>query len=109
MEEFESAISVIKKYMDDFLFEPKLTWPDNEFDTRCYSRWAAEEILERIILESEKLPEYITNKNVKKPLELIKDFINELHIYTQIYNDNKNSIIFYIAERTAIDIALLFL
>lgn len=108
MEEYERAISVIKEYIETNLFEPKLTWPKHEFDLRCYSRWAAEELLERIINESERLPEYLTGRVARRPLDLVKEFLDEVHTYLLLYDDSKTSMIFYTAERTAIDIILLF-
>lgn len=108
MEEYEYALSIIKEYIEESLFKPQLSWPEYEFNVRCYSRWAAEEILERLIRESEKLPEYLTGKVAKKPSDIIREFINELHEYSQTADDTDSSIIFYSAERTAIDIALLY-
>ena len=45
----DEAITMILKYLEECLFEPKRNWPRSEFDRRSYSRWAVNEILELLM------------------------------------------------------------
>lgn len=57
---YDVAISVIQEYIDEYLFIPAINWPDNEFNIRCYSRWAADELIFRMKNESKILPKHIS-------------------------------------------------
>lgn len=95
----EQAVLAIQEYIDLYLFEPKITWPELEFTRRSYSRWAANEILERI-----KKDEYGRN-----PLDIIEEFMNEMDQYSELNNDHSVYSIFIVAKEEAEDIAFLFL
>lgn len=99
----EEVVLDIQKYIDQYLFEPRITWPKYEFSIRCYSRWAANEILNRIVEESMKLPQFITGREPRTSSSIIKEFIDEMDYYSEL-NDGKNQRIFNIAKCTAIDI-----
>lgn len=45
----ELEVRAIRTYISEFLFEPQVNWPQLYFDERCYSIWAANEILQRIL------------------------------------------------------------
>lgn len=102
------AISIIQEYIDECLFEPSSNWPKCEFDERCYSRWAANELIERMKTESEILPEHISGRKAKSPLKVIENFINELEYFLMTTDDQKHRFLFSAARDTAIDIVLLF-
>lgn len=106
---YETAISVIQDYMDEYLFEPGRNWPEHEFNIRCYSRWAVEELLSRITEESTKPPYYISGKARKTPVVIINEFINEMDDYSELSDDKRSQFIFCTARDAAIDIILLFL
>lgn len=109
MYETSVVISVIQKYMDECLFEPKRNWPKYEFAMRSYSRWAANYILDRIIEESMKLPFYISGLESCDLLNIIQDFIDDLDYYSEISDGNDRIFnMTSVAKDTAIDIGLLF-
>lgn len=95
----EVAVSVIQEYIDEYLFEPSITWPDSEFNRRSYSRWAAEEILSRVIQEPSN----------RDPLDIIEEFANEMDRYLDYSDDKAIYFIFIVAKETAEDVAFLFL
>lgn len=106
---YETAISVIQEYMDENFFEPGRNWPKYEFFERSCSRWAADEIIRRLIDETEKLPPYISGQEPNPPIGVIHEFINELTYYSEYGEDKGKQAMFSIAKEAAIDIILLFL
>lgn len=106
---YDIAISVIQEYIDECLFAPAINWPDNEFNTRCYSRWAADELIFRMEIESEILPDHISGIIPKSPLKIIEDFIDEMEFFQKTTSNLKHRTMFSEAKDTAIDIVLLFL
>lgn len=93
----EVAISMIRDYMDQCLFEPSFNWPGWEFDRRIYSRWAANEILERV-----------TKNPMLSPIDAIDQFMDEMDDHSEVSDDRNFQFIFIIARETAEDIGLLF-
>lgn len=105
----ETAVLVIQEYVDECLYIPLLHWPKDEFDERCYSRWAANEILERIIEETTRLPQFITGREPMSPLDIIIEFISEVDYCMDVSEDKRTRQLFSAAKDTATDIVLLFL
>lgn len=97
-EEKRIAEITIKEYRDQYLFMPKMNWPKCEFDLRTYSRWAADEILNRL---NEKPSVGVIN--------IIQGFMEELD-HCMDLSDNWTVVrIFRIAREAAEDILKLFL
>lgn len=94
----ELAVSVIQEYIDEYLFEPRSNWCKYEFNVRSYSRWAANEIIERIRNDSER-----------SPVNIISEFIREVDLCCEKTPTNQAQLIFEVAKETATDIVLLFL
>lgn len=94
----EEAIAIIQDYMNQCLFEPNLDWPGYEFDYRIYSRWAANEILDRISSCRKGLD----------PIIIIGQFMDEMDDYSEMSDDRNQQFIFIVARETAEDIGLLF-
>lgn len=63
-----------------------------------YSRWAAEEILERVIDEAMKLPAHITGEQPRTLKEVIQSFIDDMDYYSDISRWNTSRIVFSIAR-----------
>lgn len=105
---YDVAISIIQEYIEECLFEPKCTWPEEEFNTRCYERWAGNELLERITNESMKLPEFISRQTLKSPYRIIEEFIDETDRQARSTDNKARHFMFSVARDTAIDIILLF-
>jgi hypothetical protein len=105
---YEIAVSVIQDYMDECLFEPTAKWPEEEFNTRSYERWAGNEILERITKESMIFPDYSSVNPTKSIYSIIEDFIDEMEHQAHTTDNKKHHLIFSTARDTAIEIGLLF-
>ena len=78
---YATAVSVVRRYLEERL--PELTRPPNpkamdEFKDRSYSRWVANEIISRIMDEELKLPYHISGTEQRVPVEVVKEFIDEL-------------------------------
>ena len=93
----EAAAAVIVDYIEDALFEPAKNWPDTWFIQRSYERWAAGEILTRV-LDNPTMP----------AIPIIESFMIQMLIFSSKTKDTKGPNIFTIAKETAEDILLLF-
>lgn len=93
----DNAVDIIREYIQEYLFEPSVSWDKTEFMKRSYARWAAYEIVNRIM---------------DNPFDMILDtidcFIAEMVIYVCCGKSRQSSFIFQTAIETAEDIALLF-
>lgn len=105
---YDVAVSIIQEYIDEYLFEPTHTWPEEEFNTRCYERWTGQELLDRITRESMLPPEFISAHPLKTPYKIIEEFIDEMDYQARSTDNRNHHIIFSTARDTAIDIVLLF-
>lgn len=106
---YETAISVIREYMDEYLFEPGANWPEFEFFERSCSRWVANEIIARINEEEMRPPPHVSGRESVSPLGIIHEFINELIYFAENSENAYHQHMLSIATETAIDIILLFL
>lgn len=82
MYEYEHAIRKIQDYMDKNLPEMDVIFPRYLFDIRSYARWAANEIIERLIREDSNFPPHITGKEPMTVLEVIDEFIDDIDSYS---------------------------
>lgn len=93
----DAAVSIIQEYVDKHFFSPSNTWCKYEFEKRSYSRWAAYEIIDRIM-----------DKPFEIPICVIENFIFEMAMYACYGEDKHRSFIFQTAVETAEEIILLF-
>lgn len=100
---YDKAVQVIQDYIDDNLFVID-TYPRYIFDERSRSRWAANEIIVRILDESTSLPEHITGREPKTPRDIVRNFIEDLEHYICIGDNREIQRIFAIARDTSNDI-----
>jgi hypothetical protein len=92
----EAVILILQDYISEHLFEPGPNWPSYYFAERSYSRWVANEIIERVKAQP-----------LTAPIIVIEDFIRELD---NCYSANEqNEMLFSIARDAAEDIISLFL
>lgn len=94
----DEAIETIEDYYYQCLFEPNRRWPPIEIKRRCYERWAAEEILERI-----------AKTKVLPATEVIERFMSELKSYLNLEQNKTVEFIFTTALETAEDIGSLLI
>lgn len=95
----EAIVSALQEYIDEYLFEPGKNWPKEEFNRRSYSRWAANEIMERLLREMD----------IRDPLDIIEEFSDEMDRCLDLSENRDIYFIFIVAKETADDIAFLFL
>ena len=62
-----TAVSIIQRYVEEYLFSPSFTWPKYEFRKRSYQQWAAYEICDRIL-----------DKPFDDPITVIENFMFEM-------------------------------
>lgn len=94
---YEAAVQVITDYIEEALFEPAKNWPDIWFTRRSYERWAAGEILTRVV-----------DNPTTPAMTIIESFLVQMLIFSYKAKDTKGPNIFTIAKETAEDILLLF-
>lgn len=68
------------------------------FDIYAYSRWAAYEILERMINETMKLPSHISGKEQLSAVDIVESFIDEMDYYQSEASSNYVKNVFQIAR-----------
>ena len=105
---YSAAVSVILKYTDEHL--PLPTYPRSDklsFETRSYSRWAADEIQERIMAEELKLPYHISGTEQRVPIEIVREYIEELYTAWEATEDKKREYMYSVAMETAEEILCL--
>lgn len=101
-------VLTIINYIDDGFSEPRPVLPEAEFKRRSYSCWAANEILERAIRETDKLPVHITGLYPVTAMEMIEEFVCEMDRYRDECEDPGKKQIFEIASSEAKKIGRLF-
>lgn len=101
---YAAALSVIRRYLDERLPEPTNPRAINEFKERTYSRWAANEILCRIMDEELKLPYHISGLEQRVPIEVVKEFIDELYTAWELTKKKDQKFVYSCALYTAEDI-----
>lgn len=89
------SVIIIHNYINKNLFTPCHNWPEFEFKRRCYARWAAYEIINRII----EIPE-------SEIFLTILYFMHEMDEFAGIRKDSE--FIFITARNTAEEILSLF-
>jgi acid phosphatase class B len=98
MEEIGQAVIIIQQYIDKFLSTPSLSLNEKVFGRHSYARWAANEIQDRLLRETDRLPAYFTGREEITPYDIIYNFIEEMEFYISI---NKATFTFSTAKETA--------
>lgn len=104
----EAAIDQINECFNTWLSEPQKDWPKEAFKERSYSRWAANEILLRLIEEELQPPVYITGRDPLTPVDIIFEFKSEMEFYYEICINDRLRDAILIAIDTADEIGCLF-
>ena len=94
----ELAMSIVREYIDTYLFEPQINWPKYEFNVRSYSRWAAYEILGRIA-------NYMSTCD---PVIVISEFMDEMDEYLEMSELREVRLLYSTARETAEESGALF-
>lgn len=105
---YDKDIFALQSYIEEFLFEPKSGWPKECFEDRSYSRWAAQEILERIIQEALQPPPHITSRFPRTTIEIVVNFIDDLSYLSNVREGSHHKRIFLYARYAAENIGDMF-
>ena len=95
-------------YIDENHSEPAQTRNALEFEWEAYSKWAAHEILDRLIFESSKPPERMTGKERASTIDIIEEFLIDVNYYAETSDDSRNQFMFLVARFEARRILNLF-
>lgn len=98
MNDLNTALEIIQNYIDECLFEPKINWPEYEFDKRSSERWAANELMLYLMQHWDEAP--VTS--------LIIRFMGRMDVFSEVKEDTPPSYRFIIARDTVEDILYLF-
>lgn len=88
----EKTICAVQDYIDLYLFEPQKGWPKQEVESRSYERWAAFELLHRLM-----------DNPLEDPDIVVDCFVMEMAMYSHLGGSIGNHI-FGAALDTAVDI-----
>lgn len=91
-------VRIVEEYMEECVPLPSIDDKEYIFDLHAYTRWAVEEILDRVIKEAMKLPEHITGSRTRTLIEIIDEFIDEMDYYVSISNYDLPTYIFSVAR-----------
>lgn len=94
---YEMELRILISYMQDCLSTPAPNWSDRYFADFCYQRWAANEILERML-----------QRPFQEPIDIAEDFILEMMYYRNLARTLTAQRLFEAAIRTAEDVRKLF-
>lgn len=92
----EIEVIIVQHYINEYLFEPTSSWPKESFEERSHARWAAFEIMHRLM-----------DFPFDSPDMIVEAFILELTMYLYLAKDEKTTKLFSVAKDTAEDILCL--
>lgn len=101
---YDRDILSIENYIDLYLEHLAIDTPECEFEIYAYSEWAANEVLERIMKEDERLPPHISGKELTPVTEIIEGFILDMDYFSSQTESIQKQLIFAIARDVGKDI-----
>ena len=101
---YDRDILSIENYIDLYLEHLAIDKPKCEFEIYAYSEWAANEVLERIMKEDERLPPHISGKELTPVTEIIEGFILDMDYFSSQTESIQKQLIFAIARDVGKDI-----
>ena len=93
----EKDVLKAMRYIEMFVPYPDIKEPKDIFESHSYSRWAANELLERMINETMKIP-FISEEESLSAIEVISDFIDDMELCLETAPDSDSRRIFDIAK-----------
>lgn len=95
---YAAAVSVIRRYLDEKIPEPSIYWNKHELKMRSYARWAANELMSRIMEEELRLPYHISGLEQKVPVEVAQEFVEEMRIRRTCASNREHRDLYFQAE-----------
>lgn len=103
------VIAVIRDYIDGLEMDMvRCVHGNDTFFLYSYSRWAANELLDRIIEEVSKPPPFVTNDIPKTYIEIIEEFIENMDYLSEQCSHREQQCIFSTARYVGEEIMALF-
>lgn len=99
---------LIREYEEDYITQPARVLTKECFDRACFSSWAFDEIVSRLIDEMSRLPPHITGRDPIPYFDIIQEFIDNMNYMAETTTDYHKRFIFLVAKETGNDL-LLFL
>lgn len=93
----ERGLTILEEYVRDNIPDPDIKEGDYLFTIQTFSKWAVNEIIERLIRESMKLPAHISGKERLDTIDIVDSFIDEMDYYAEYSTDWKAKEVFSIA------------
>lgn len=87
----------VVRYIENCIPSPNIKESKECFKSHSYSRWAANEILERMIDEAMKLPPHISGEESLSATDVIDYFIMEMEYYSDITSNRDMKKMFDVA------------
>lgn len=97
---FDCAVSVVIWYISNHLFELAFGCPYYIFEERSFSRWAAQEILARLMEGQFAVPEFISGHSNDSPVFIVQEFMNQM----EYCSEQSSKPVFEVAAGVAKDI-----
>ena len=91
-------VALIEEYIQQCTVDVEDDYGSYYFDLHSYSRWAANEVLQRVICEAMKLPPHISGKESLTLLDVVETFIDEMDYYAYLIQSERAKEIFSIAR-----------
>lgn len=93
----DRGLLILEEYIRDNIPEPDIKVGEYLFTIQTFSKWAVNEILERVIRESMKLPAHVSGKERMSVIDIVDSFIDEMDYYEAFSTDWKAKEMFSIA------------
>ena len=93
----EREVHPVTKYIEDRFMRDDSRDRFEDLETFSYSRWAAEEVLVRVVEETEILPEHISGIEARTLDEVIDEFIDDMSMFHEMSERLELRRIFWIA------------
>lgn len=101
-------LRMIEEYRVNHVIQPSRMLDKVYFDRGCFSNWAVDELVNRLIDEFDRLPSHITGRDPVPYFRIIEEFIFDMDYLAKSTTDSHKRFIFLVARDTVDDL-LLFL
>lgn len=91
---------LIQEYREVRVIQPSRNLDKQYFDRGCYSNWAVDEILSRLIDEFDRLPSHITGRDPTPYFHIIEEFVFDMDYMAKTTTDYHKRFIFLVARDT---------
>lgn len=95
---------LIHEYSEDYVTQPSRILTKDSFDRACFSSWAFDEIVSRLIDEMSRLPQHITGRDPIPYFDIIEEFIDDMDHMAETTTDYHKRFIFLVARDTGSDL-----